>query len=86
MVLFALHNFILHHNPSALEDEFDDEDDDDLEENSDEESIAIREYHNNLALNAFQSDDQDNVRPRTSRVITTAEKMINDPKYRKYFP
>ena len=85
MVLFALHNFILHHNPSALEDEFDDEDDD-LEENSDEESIAIREYHNNLASNAFQSDDQDHVMPRTSRIITTAEKMINDPKYRKYFP
>ena len=75
VVLFALHNFILDHNASELEEDF--EDDSDLEDEDDEEWPYIQQYN--------QMRDEETTSTRRTTIVTTSEKLLNDPRYAKYF-
>ena len=73
--MFALHNFILDHNASELDEDFEDEDE--LEDEDDEEWPHIQQYN-------LMRDAETTTTTRTT-IVTTSEKLLNDPRYAKYF-
>ena len=75
VVMFALHNFILIHNATELDEHF--EDDSDLEDEDDEEWPYIQQYN--------QLRDAETTTTARTTIVTTSEKLLNDPGYAKYF-